>query len=356
MVTVILHRVILAWVYRVTSSILAYAICLLVNNSWLSSIIFSIFLVTWCFFQWFALLIINLAVSVTRHYWTLLTMMSVFDRLCNTFSELWISRTTHMVLLKVVNLLILSVGRSHILLSVSDSSILMYDIAVMATSPWLDYTTLLNRSKCLIWSMDRADSSLSWDLIGGVLPSLTNSKLEQLFDVLGRDLGRCSYLNHFCLRLIVRSWRRFGYVLWAYAMLVDRCYSSCGVTWALSWSYAFWGVRTLVHVTLASWLRFGTSMSRIFARLVRCVSSEEISAFRADLEVTWTWTRQTLILNSLANVVSLDIVTSMRRVLTIIFHCLLLLVWNLLQKRKVIGFSVLFLYFWWIHILWIKLI
>ena len=69
-----------------------------------------------------------------------------------------------MVLLKVVDLLILGVSSSYnILLSISHS-ILDDDIGIVVTvvtaSAWLDNTTLLNRSKGLVGSINGADCAL----------------------------------------------------------------------------------------------------------------------------------------------------------------------------------------------------
>lgn len=253
-----------------------------------------------------------------------------------------------MVLLKVVDLLILGVCSSYYILFSISHAILDNDIGIvvtiMTTCPWLDNTTLLNRSKSLVGPMNRAHCPLGRDLIGWVLPWLTNSKLKQLFDVLGRHLGRSSNLNYFCLCLVMSPCNLLG-CIWS-SMLAWSRVTICGVAWVLSWvDSSFWRCNMIYAIALSFW----TSVHLVFPRLIRCVSSEEISAFWTDLEVTWTWTSQSLVCAGLSHHIVWNIATSMSSILSV-FHCLLLLVWNLLQKRKVIGFSVFFSNFWWIHI------
>jgi len=75
-----------------------------------------------------------------------------------------------MVLLKVVDLLILGVCSSYYILFSISHAILDNDIGIvvtiMTTCPWLDNTTLLNRSKSLVGPMNRAHCPLGRDLIG----------------------------------------------------------------------------------------------------------------------------------------------------------------------------------------------
>ena len=253
-----------------------------------------------------------------------------------------------MVLLKVVNLLILGISCSYYILFPIFHAILHNDIGIImtivTTCPWLDNTTLLNRSKSLVGPMNWAHCPLGWDLIGWVLSWLTNSKLEQLFDVLGRDLWRSSNLNYFCLCLVMSPCNLFSCIL--RIVLAWSSVAICGIPWTLSWVNSSFRRRNMIY---AATLSFWTSMHLVFPRLIRCVSPEEISAFWTDLEVSWTWTSQSLVCVGLYHHIVWNIATSMSSILSVI-HCLLLLVWNLLQKRKVIGFSVFFCNFWWIHI------
>ena len=75
-----------------------------------------------------------------------------------------------MVLLKVVNLLILGISCSYYILFPIFHAILHNDIGIImtivTTCPWLDNTTLLNRSKSLVGPMNRAHCPLGGDLIG----------------------------------------------------------------------------------------------------------------------------------------------------------------------------------------------
>ena len=350
-VAVVLDGLVLARVDWITSCVWSSSICLMVYDTWLCNFIcLGVFLITWCFFQWLSLLIINLAITVTWHYWALLTMMGIFDWLLPhcAISESGISRLTIMVLLEVVNLLILGVSCSYYILFPVSHAVLHHDVAVVATGSWLNNATLLNWAKSLVGAVDWAHCSLGWDLIRWILPWLTNSKLEKLFDVLWRDLWWSSNLNHFCLWLVMASWHLLG-CIWR-CMLVWRGSTAGWISWALSWADAF---RSSLNLIYTRRLSLWSPVSWVLSRLIRCVSSEEISAFRADLEVTWTWTSQSLICLLLRVHIVLYVLASMSSVLSV-FHCLLLLVWNLLQKREIIGFSVLFLYFWWIHILWIN--
>jgi hypothetical protein len=359
MVAVVLDRLILAWVNRVDTGVwLCAAVGLVVDDSRLCGFIcLLVFLVTRSLFKRLALLVINLAVSVPRHYWTCLAMVSVLNWLSSTVPQLRITCAPFAPVcrLEMVHLLILSGCYSNILFP--NLSILMCVMA-LATSPWLNDTTLLDWAELLgICSLDRTHRSLGWNMVSRVLSRLPNSKLKKLFDVLWRHLGWCSNLDDLCFWLVMASWLFLHlHILWAYPMLliINWWDTVWRISWALPWGDIFWTGWTLIHVPRARCGGLWANVSWIFTRLVRCVSSKEISAFWANLEVTWTWTCKSLIRVCLSNDPTVDVVCSMSRVLSMIFHCLLLLVWNLLQKRKVIGFSVFFLYFWWIHILWIN--
>jgi hypothetical protein len=98
-------------------------------------------------------------------------------------------------------------------------------------------------------------------------------------------------------------------------------------------------------------LPFHVAVSWVLGWLIRCVPSEEISTLGVDLEVTWTGARQTLICLILGHNVSTVGVELIMLSVTVVFsNLLLLLIWYLLQKRKVISFAILFLDFGRIHI------
>ena len=349
-VTIVLGGLILARINWVASCVGACPTISLVVNSWLCHFIaLWIFFIAWSFFQWLSLLIIDLAVTITWHDGTLLTVMRILDRLLPnlTISQSWVCWLTSMVLLEMVYLLVLGVSSSYYILFSISHAILDNNIGIVVTivtiCPWLD-TTLLNRSKGLVGSMNRAYCPLGWDLIGWVLPWLTNSKLQKLFDVLGWHLGRSSNLNYFCLCLVMSSSYLLGSV--RRGVLVCSRVARCRMAWTLSWvDSSFWRCIMIYAAGCCFW----ASVHLVFPRLIRCVSSEEISAFWTDLKVSWTWTSQSLVCVWLSHHIVWNIASSMSSILSV-FHCLLLLVWNLLQKRKVIGFSVFFSNFWWIHI------
>lgn len=335
---------ILTWVNWVTSCVRVCTICLMINDTRLGYFIsLGVLFIACCFFQWLTLLVIDLAVTVTWHNWTLLAMMYVFHRLLTdcTVSKSWISRLARVVLLEVVNFLILRICSSYnILLSISHT-VLHYDVGtIMATSAWLYNTTLLDWAKCLIRAMDRANRALSWYLVLRVLARLTNSKLQKLFNVLWGNFRWSSNLNNFGLCLVVSTRDLFSGILGL------ACIGTCWMPWALSWVYTFRNRLTLI---VRAWLSFWATVSWVLSGLIRCVPPEEISALWTDLEVTWTWAIWIL----LSHHIRLHAASSMSLILSIV-NCLLLLIWNLLQKRKVIGFSVFFSNFWWIHILWIN--
>lgn len=78
--TIVLSGLILAWINWVASCVGAYTTIILVVNSWLCHLItFWVFFITWCLFQWLSLLVINLAVTITWHYRTLLAVMGILD-------------------------------------------------------------------------------------------------------------------------------------------------------------------------------------------------------------------------------------------------------------------------------------
>ena len=116
----------------------------MINDSRLCPLIcLLIFLVTRSLFKRLALLVIDLAISVPRHYRTLLAVMSVLNGLWYTVSQLRIAPIAHMSRLEVEHLLIL-VGCGDNVGGFSIPAILKYDIAAMAAGPWLNNAALLH--------------------------------------------------------------------------------------------------------------------------------------------------------------------------------------------------------------------
>ena len=207
-----------------------------------------------------------------------------------TVSQSWL---LHFICLEMVNFLVLGVGCTNSLFSIS-YSILDHDVSIRLI--WIHGVTLVSANLLLSISCSRNRYTCR-ALIG-----MTYSELQELFYVFRWHFGRCTVtdLNHFGFRIVMWTW----WSLWWHLLVVPAMMHTTVMslimntslmrivaTWTLSWGYA---VRVLLandalisHVIVNHARILNRSpLLLIFPTLIGCIPPEKISRF---LEVVLVW-------------------------------------------------------------------
>ena len=307
MMILILWGLILTWVYRASPASMALVVLLVAGG----------------FLERLSLLIVDLAVTVARHYWTLLVRMTEFVR----------------ILVILMNLNVFRVLR--ILFSWSNAFLDYGIVAIYAVRhDWGAH--ILDAWVAHIASVLVPTACGSSSSRNGLVMLLTNSEFEQVLDLL-RGYGWWSALltnlYDFRLCLVMASWHLMT------TFLSGKCAFNTSMVWACGlmrvWS-------ALVLSRTDTWLNMTVdariaalidsrvlhassciSMTRAFVWLIWGITPEKISSFRINLEIV------ARALRSMS--------------MCILMIDLLLLICNLNKRWYIIDFPKLFLNFVWLH-------
>lgn len=283
---------ILAWVNRIDSGVRSSCLLgILLGCLLLASLTF-ILLITRSLFKGLSLLVIDLWITISRHYRWLLSKMSKLVWGCTTRKTVSKSWLLHFIWLEMMNFLVLGIGCTNGLFSIS-YSILDHDISIRTI--WIHGVTLVSANLLLSITCRRNTCRA---LIG-----MTYSELQELFYVFRWHFGRCTVtnLNHLGFRIVVWTWRSLWWHLLVVPAMVHTNLMSViyitglmwiRATWTLSWGYALWvllahdalvgHVITRNHALILNWC----TLLLIFPTLIGCIPSEKITRF---LEVIWVW-------------------------------------------------------------------